>query len=128
MRIGQEEDFRKANLQPTLNHWANVFDFNKGDSTYPLPHWDILKDKTSWPQLVQGTSEDMPVNPVPSDALAEPTPKDTGFSFGLSQEQATQTFEAMELSEAGANPPKPAEILPSAAVTYLQCLMAYKNI
>ena len=34
---GQTEHFAKAGLIPTHNHWANVFDFNKGDAAYRTP-------------------------------------------------------------------------------------------
>lgn len=102
-----------------------MFDFNKGDTTYPLPHWDVLSDKSKWPKFVHSIADALPVNPVPPDALAKPTPKDTGFSFGLSQEQATKTFKEMELADTT----KPNEQMKAAsAVCYVDCLIVYKTI
>ena len=66
--------FAAANLQPTNNHWRRVFDFHKGDGSYPMPHWSFLPDE-EWEEwnidLADHGVHGAPENPVPKDAVAD---------------------------------------------------------
>jgi hypothetical protein len=112
---GQAAHFAKANLPAAHNHWCNVFDFNKGDSKYPEPHWALLPEAQGWPQWspVQPFAVDeLPENPVPKDAKAEVAPKEASFAIGLSQAQAAQTFAALEKAKDQQPEPVPAPRAP----------------
>ena len=40
---GREEEFAKAELEPGINNWDQVDDFNWLSSVEPSPHWSVLK-------------------------------------------------------------------------------------
>jgi hypothetical protein len=37
----------KAGLDPSVSYWNEIFDFNKGDSTWALPHYKIVDEPSS---------------------------------------------------------------------------------
>lgn len=114
---GQVAHFAKANLPAAHNHWCNVFDFNKGDSKYPEPHWALLPEAQGWPQWAPAqpfAAGEVPENPVPKDARAEVAPKEASFAIGLSQAQAAQTFAALEKANNQQAEPAPAPRAPLA--------------
>jgi hypothetical protein len=39
---GQAKHFARAKLDPAVNNWADVYDFNEGDAAYELPHWSLM--------------------------------------------------------------------------------------
>ena len=66
---GLRRHFASANLDPDDNHWRNVYDFNKGESAYPEPHWELLpeSERTQW-VVPSGAGQPPPENPVNPDA------------------------------------------------------------
>jgi protein XRP2 len=103
----QDEHFTSANLDPTDNHWKRLFDFNKGDSSIPEPHWELNEKYTTGgenPDMwIEGEDFGMgdPINPVAFDAgcivrdqdgnIVEGDGAEGGiraFTFDTSQEEA----------------------------------------
>ena len=70
---GQGQHFAAANLQPENNHWSNVYDFNKGDTAYPEPHWELLP-RSQWKQwtVPSEAGQPPPENPVDPDSGMPP--------------------------------------------------------
>ncbi|GBG31022.1 Tubulin-specific chaperone C [Hondaea fermentalgiana] len=112
---GQAAHFAKANLPAEHNHWCNVFDFNKGDSSIPEPHWELIPESEGWPQWSLGG--DGAENPVPKDARAEVVPKEGGFAISVSQNEAQTAFDNAQQQTAPQPPPSLAPVPPAASAT-----------
>ena len=94
-----DKAFAKANLQPHNNHYRRVFDFHKGSGAYAMPHWSFLPDDAweDWTvDLTEHGVHGTPVNPVPRDAVADPsTVLEAG---GVSQVAPTTSTQSQMLS------------------------------
>ncbi len=43
-QTGPAQMFASAHLAPERNLWNRVFDFNKGETCVPEPHWSVLRE------------------------------------------------------------------------------------
>lgn len=105
------EHFTKARLDPTKNHWRNVFDFNEGNPEYPEPHWLIMdeeKASQTWEVNFADEAEggEPAENPVPRDAECPPPAKAhagaanvMSFPIGTSQAEAESAVAAAAAPE-----------------------------
>ncbi|KAA0153759.1 hypothetical protein FNF31_06412 [Cafeteria roenbergensis] len=65
-----DEMFASAHLAPERNLWNRVFDFNKGETCVPEPHWSVLPTEQIKSRSIVVDGLPAPVNPVEASPQA----------------------------------------------------------
>ncbi|GLE04457.1 hypothetical protein PINS_up013399 [Pythium insidiosum] len=115
---GLEQHFRDARLEPTNNHWSQVYDFNDPDKSGH--NWRLLEQPAPW---VVDVEPFVPNAAVTLGACVNPVPREAGFvkyeetsstsmqsfTFKTTQHEAEQVIGSACLAEepAKALPPPP---------------------